>query len=61
MSINVHVSELRRQERAFMGMGWKPSVDIQPNNAANNNHITNGDITGRGIYQPIKNQHPLRY
>uniref|UniRef100_A0A673HZ15 Uncharacterized protein n=1 Tax=Sinocyclocheilus rhinocerous TaxID=307959 RepID=A0A673HZ15_9TELE len=45
--------ELRRQERLFMGMGWKPFSDIQPRNAAVSNHAVNGDVTGRGIYQPI--------
>uniref|UniRef100_A0A8C1VDD7 Uncharacterized protein n=1 Tax=Cyprinus carpio TaxID=7962 RepID=A0A8C1VDD7_CYPCA len=45
--------ELRRQERLFMGMGWKPFCDVQPRNAAVSNHAVNGDVTGRGIYQPI--------
>lgn len=51
--VDLCVSELRRQERLFMGMAWKPFVNIQPRNAAVNNHSTNGDVTGRGIYQPI--------
>lgn len=51
--------ELRRQERVFMGMGWKPSVDIQPNNATNNNHITNGDITEREAVRVLKTPNPL--
>ncbi len=50
--VNVCVSELRRQER-FMGMGWKPFTDIQPRNAAVSNDAVNGDVTGRGIFQPI--------
>ncbi|XP_058619751.1 pleckstrin homology domain-containing family G member 4B [Onychostoma macrolepis] len=40
--------ELRRQERLFMGMGWKPFSDVQPRNAAVSNHAVNGDVTGRG-------------
>lgn len=51
--VDVCVSELRRQERLFMGMGWKPFCDVQPRNAAVSNHAVNGDVTGRGIYQPI--------
>ncbi len=36
-----------------MGMGWKPFTDIQPRNAAVSNDAVNGDVTGRGIWQPI--------
>ncbi|XP_043086078.1 LOW QUALITY PROTEIN: pleckstrin homology domain-containing family G member 4B [Puntigrus tetrazona] len=50
--------ELRRQERLFMGMGWKPS-DIQPRNAAVSNHAVNGDVTGREVVGILKRPNPL--
>lgn len=51
--VDICISELRRQERLFMGMSWKPFINFQPRNAAVNNHAVNGDVTGRGIYQSI--------
>ncbi|KAA0706577.1 Pleckstrin -like proteiny domain-containing family G member 4B [Triplophysa tibetana] len=51
--------ELRRRERVFMGMGWKPSVNIQSNNAVNNNDAMNGDITGRETVGVLKTPNPL--
>lgn len=51
--VDVCVSELRRQERLFMGISWKPFSDSQPRNAAVSNHAVNGDVTGRGIWQSI--------
>ncbi|TRY98579.1 hypothetical protein DNTS_005276, partial [Danionella cerebrum] len=37
--------EMRRQERMFMGMNWKP-LDVQPRSATIN-HATPSDVTGR--------------
>ncbi|XP_052450678.1 pleckstrin homology domain-containing family G member 4B isoform X1 [Carassius gibelio] len=51
--------ELRRQERMFMGMGWKPFSDIQPRNAAVSNHAVNGDVTGREVVGILKRPNPL--
>ncbi|XP_050952817.1 pleckstrin homology domain-containing family G member 4B isoform X1 [Labeo rohita] len=51
--------ELRRQERLFMGMGWKPFADIQPRNAAVSNHTVNGDVTGREVVGILKTPNPL--
>uniref|UniRef100_A0A9J7XTL3 Si:dkey-65j6.2 n=1 Tax=Cyprinus carpio carpio TaxID=630221 RepID=A0A9J7XTL3_CYPCA len=51
--------ELRRQERLFMGMGWKPFSDIQPRNAAVSNHAVNGDVTGREVVGILKRPNPL--
>ncbi|XP_051737088.1 pleckstrin homology domain-containing family G member 4B isoform X2 [Ctenopharyngodon idella] len=51
--------ELRRQERLFMGMAWKPFVNIQPRNAAVNNHSVNGDVTGREVVGILKTPNPL--
>ncbi|XP_065125127.1 puratrophin-1 isoform X1 [Paramisgurnus dabryanus] len=51
--------ELRRQERAFMGMVWKPPVDVQPSTAANNNHNANGDITGKETVGLQKTPNPV--
>ncbi|KAL1250380.1 hypothetical protein QQF64_021385 [Cirrhinus molitorella] len=51
--------ELRRQERLFMGMGWKPFADIQPRNAAVSNHTVNVDVTGREVVGILKTPNPL--
>ncbi|XP_051946943.1 uncharacterized protein LOC127618493 isoform X2 [Xyrauchen texanus] len=51
--------ELRRQERSFMGMGWKPFVDIQPSNAAINENAVNGDNTVRENVGLLKMANPL--
>ncbi|XP_051955640.1 pleckstrin homology domain-containing family G member 4B-like isoform X2 [Xyrauchen texanus] len=51
--------ELRRQERLFMGMGCKPFVDIQPSNAAVNDHPVNCDIKVRENVGLLKTPNPL--
>ncbi|XDV46493.1 hypothetical protein PO909_014380 [Leuciscus waleckii] len=51
--------ELRRQERLFMGMSWKPFINFQPRNAAVNNHAVNGDVTGREVVGILKTPNPL--
>ncbi|XP_051517138.1 pleckstrin homology domain-containing family G member 4B [Myxocyprinus asiaticus] len=51
--------ELRRQERLFMGMGWKPFVDIQPSNTAINENAVNGDNTVREHVGLLKTPNPL--
>ncbi|XP_067301657.1 pleckstrin homology domain-containing family G member 4B isoform X2 [Pseudorasbora parva] len=51
--------ELRRQERLFMGMSWKPFINFQPRNAAVNNPAVNGDVTGREVVGILKTPNPL--
>ncbi|XP_030634056.1 quattro [Chanos chanos] len=43
----VHNREIRMQERVFMGIGYKPFMDIQPSEAAINDRAVNCALTGR--------------
>lgn len=44
----VHNREIRMQERVFMGIGYKPYMDITPSEMAINDRAINYALTGRG-------------
>lgn len=46
-------SEIRMQERVFMGIGCKPFMDIKPSEAAICDRAINCALTGRGEKQHI--------
>lgn len=46
--LTMSVSEIRMQERVFMGIGNKPFMDIQPSEAAINDRAINYVLMGRG-------------
>ncbi|XP_041945337.1 quattro [Alosa sapidissima] len=43
----IHNREIRMQERVFMGIGYKPFMDIQPSEAAISNRAINCALAGR--------------